>query len=85
MIQTPARILEWAVQYKDASDHRDIISLVIGIVVQLPLIINPLGVILLRRGVGVKGSSSRAGSVKVVGSRTEMDSGLMQDRHASDV
>ena len=34
--------------YNDASDQAEIFSLIIGIVFDLPLIINPLGVIILR-------------------------------------
>jgi len=48
ILQVPARILEWAVHYNNASDQAEIFSLILGIVFDLPLIINPLGVIILR-------------------------------------
>ena len=48
LIQVPARILEWAVHYNNASDQAEIFSLILGILFDLPLIINPLGVIILR-------------------------------------
>ena len=41
--------MEWAVQYNDASDHGDLISLITLIIFDLPLIINPMGVIIIRR------------------------------------
>ena len=70
----PARILEWAVHYNNASDQAEIFSLIIGIVLDLPLIINPLGVIILRGN----------GSVKLRDSETEVDLPLVTSQSESE-
>jgi len=60
ILQVPARILEWAVQYNDASDHGDLISLITLIIFNLPLVINPMGVIIIRRNKYYINNSSKS-------------------------
>jgi len=60
ILQVPARILEWAVQYNDASDHGDLISLITLIIFNLPLVINPMGVIIIRRNKYYRNNSSKS-------------------------
>ena len=42
-------MMEWAVLFNDITDQEDLFRLVLGIIFDLPLILNPLGVLLLRR------------------------------------
>ena len=60
-------MLEWAVRYNNASDEVDIFSLIVGIVTDLPLVINPLGVLILRGN----------GSMQLRRSETEVDHPLV--------
>ena len=51
--------MEWALLFNNITEQDDLFKLVLGIIFNLPLIINPLGVLLLRRdGTKQRNSSS---------------------------
>ena len=51
--------MEWAVLFNNITEQDDLFKLVLGIIFNLPLIINPFGVLLLRRsGTKQRNSSS---------------------------
>ena len=53
--------MEWAVLFNNIIDQEDLFKLVLGIVFNLPLILNPLGILLMRR----KGPKMRDSSTEV--------------------
>lgn len=66
--------MEWAVLFNNITEQDDLFRLVLSIIFDLPLIINPLGVLLLRRN----GSKARNLS-------TEVDSLIKEDEEDENI
>ena len=49
MFQFPSRLMEWAVLFNSVTEQEDIFNMVLSILFDLPLVINPLGILFLRR------------------------------------
>jgi len=73
IIQAPARVLQWTILYNNSSEHEQIINLVMNIIFNLPLIINPLGVLIIRRSTKANSKVRRFESEEHLTLIVEMD------------
>ena len=71
--QAPARVLQWTILYNNSSEHEQIINLVMNIIFNLPLIINPLGVLIIRRSTKENSKVRRLESEEHLTMIVEMD------------